>query len=84
MSVPDGVAHGTRSTYNNYGCRCEACAATQRDHMAALRVRLAAQLDQDDSFIQHGTRNTYVNHGCRCPECKTANATYAREYREKA
>ncbi len=73
--------HGTRSRYNNQGCRCQACREANRLDTAEDRARRRVALGSAE--VEHGTKSTYTNHGCRCEECRVANAATCRAYRER-
>ena len=37
VAVREGLPHGTKSTYNNWGCRCAPCTAANAAELAAWR-----------------------------------------------
>ena len=41
---PYQPTHGTASTYNNWGCRCDLCRAASAAYARELRARRVAQL----------------------------------------
>lgn len=90
--VAPGVAHGTPSTYGNWGCQCRPCTEAQRVAMAAARERRRSRRVTDDQGrlvtrvpdVRHGSDSTYTNWGCQCAPCTEAwraTAAYERERR---
>ncbi len=76
MSADD---HGTRSTYINYRCRCDACRRANSDYqLRSIARRRAERFD-----VSHGSYSTYVNYGCRCAECRDAARACQRARRER-
>lgn len=61
--------------YRHLGCRCEVCAAGNREK--GRRARLSAAERQEQA--PHGTANGYSRWSCRCEECRSAWADYRRE-----
>ena len=75
--------HGTRSTYNHSGCRCDPCKAATRDYKRQQRT---IHRNLEPPANTHGTASTYSNWGCRCDQCKQAmsDANRADYQRRKA
>lgn len=77
-SPRSGVAHGTRTMYETYACRCAPC----RDAMARQNAKrrgkdnwesvVAKPLDVIPAYKVHGTAASYTHGGCRCADCKLA------------
>lgn len=77
---PD-ARHGKATSYGNYGCRCELCAAAWREAVKAKRAeRRATRVLDADGFlvvtanVRHGVPSTYINWGCQCQPCRAAHA----------
>lgn len=67
--------HGRTSTYENHGCRCDACKAAHRaKNSAAQKRRLSGAVPKG---VKHG-ETTYKNYGCRCDVCTAANTNAGR------
>lgn len=64
--APDEWHHGTRSTYINHECRCDACCAAE----SAYRTERRRQRRTSGDF-EHGTRAGYWV-GCLCDPCAAA------------
>lgn len=58
--------HGSRTRYTSYGCRCDACVATQGSYKRAIRAVRRGMMPP-----LHGL-NGYAEYGCRCDACATA------------
>ena len=72
------IPHGTRTGYNNYGCRCDACKKAHREYMRKRYQvwRLLHPLPPKPPPKPHGTEARY-NKGCRCTLCRRAHADAA-------
>lgn len=70
--------HGSRSTYQNYGCRCDDCRAGN----SADVLRMVGNRHKRVSEAPHGTRTAYDMWGCRCEACKATKAAANRIYRD--
>lgn len=69
------IPHGSASSYNNRGCRCDACRAAA----SAARAQWVASLgDRLFDEVPHGTPTGYRNWGCRCDACKACRSAEAR------
>jgi hypothetical protein len=78
---PDHEAHGTRTGYRKYGCRCEPCRGYKRRQN---RRDAARRFGAPVPPMVHGTVNGYVNYGCGCPPCRAAGSKRnARQYRQR-
>lgn len=66
------VEHGTRSAYNNTGCRCLACREANSAYHRRYRERLNERRRRHPRLVPHGTASAYFNHGCRCDRCVDA------------
>lgn len=79
----DDPRHGRDATYNNYGCRCDRCAAAHLGVQAPLAERRRAMtLDPNDP--RHGRYTTYSTYNCRCPKCRAAYSQRRRGQRAAA
>lgn len=67
--------HGTRSRYNNAGCRCDRCRDANTQDAARRKAERYAYVDNYSlpPTVEHG-RSAYNNWGCRCPICCAAQA----------
>lgn len=72
------VPHGTASSYNNHGCRCDPCCAAATAARSAWRRSLA---DRPFSDVPHGTWSGYANWGCSCERCQETGRKTAKTYR---
>lgn len=62
----DSVAHGTASTYNNHGCRCEPCKEAWSKYQWDLRERRRlAEGEPIKSRTRGGTGAQAYNAACR-------------------
>jgi len=85
------MKHGTVSTYNNHGCRCEQCKIAARAYARVYRESKRhgfpkepePQPVEPSRWHEHGTRSAYLYHRCRCDECRTANASYMKDLRSR-
>ena len=68
--------HGTASSYNNLGCRCDDCRAAAS---AARATWVQSLQDRNFADVPHGTPSGYRNWGCRCEQCTCVRAAEARE-----
>lgn len=59
------MEHGTRSTYNNYGCRCAACKKASNDYARIYHATGSGA--QPGWGTSHGPSG--YNRGCRCDIC---------------
>jgi hypothetical protein len=66
------VEHGTRATYQNHGCKCEACRAAQAAYQRQFRD------GKDPAEAPHGTDTGYLSWRCRCVLCREAHADSKR------
>jgi len=72
---PEGRAY-SYTTYNNWGCRCEPCAADKRRYDHARRApRFDHPAGRDYSI------RTYKGQGCRCEGCQQARREHERARR---
>lgn len=62
---------GSHSTYNNHGCRGDACRAANVTFNREQRERRHQKLLLDPTIATHGKESTYFNYLCRCTPCKT-------------
>ena len=69
------LRHGHRSTYNNYGCRCDACREANRLYHYSLMEDLATREPR-----VHGSVSTYRNWSCRCAACLEAHRGAMQRY----
>lgn len=72
--------HGTASSYNNLGCRCDDCRAAAS---AARATWVQSLQDRKFADVPHGTPSGYRNWGCRCERCTVGRAAEAREQQRK-
>jgi hypothetical protein len=72
--------HGTASTYNNLGCRCDACRAAAS---AARQAWVRSLQNRRFADVPHGTPSGYRNWGCRCERCTLVRAAEAREQQRR-
>lgn len=75
LSDPTVAKHGLRSTYVNWGCRCQKCTDA---HKASCRLEHRSRTTRaavGAPGVPHGTANGY-NWGCRCDDCHTAAHEY--------
>lgn len=77
MSADD---HGSRSTYNNHGCRCDECRAAHAAYVARRSAERRAELAAGAATLPHGVLSTYNAWGCRCEDCRAAHAARERRY----
>ena len=80
MSAAD---HGSASTYDNHGCRCDECRAANAARHAAARKRRKVDLGAGRAVVPHGKASTYANWGCRCAACTAARRDAKRAYTAK-
>lgn len=73
-----GAKHGTRSEYQNYGCRCDKCRKANAEYRRESRLVSGAQMRANPLDSRHGTVSGYRNHGCRCDKCRRANTLWQR------
>jgi hypothetical protein len=76
----DVRVHGTASSYNNLGCRCDDCRAAAS---AARATWVQSLQDRKFADVPHGTPSGYRNWGCRCERCTVGRAAEAREQQRK-
>lgn len=69
---PGVVEHGSEDTYQNWGCRCEACKAGNAARALERRQERKLRLEADPTLTEHGKESTYVNWLCRCGDCTAA------------
>lgn len=62
---------GSHSTYNNHGCRGDACRAANVTFNREQRERRHARMVAGEVTPTHGKESTYFNYLCRCLPCKT-------------
>lgn len=75
------IPHGTRSGYDMYACKCDACKEAKN---AAGRKHYANCVSRPvPDGVEHGREATYNHYGCRCDSCRSANAEYRRGVRER-
>jgi len=81
--------HGSRSTYINYGCRCDPCTKANSAACREWAHRQMARRELIDGRLvaplpdaQHGKQPTYTNHGCRCEPCTAANRDAQNHHRK--
>jgi hypothetical protein len=72
--------HGTASSYNNLGCRCDACRAAAS---AARQSWVRSLQNRKFADVPHGTPSGYRNWGCRCDRCTLVRASEAREQQRR-
>lgn len=74
--------HGIKSTYTNWGCRCDECtAAHTRDEAKARKARYDWTREHGlPAGVKHGA-SAYSNWGCRCTVCTGAKESIARRRR---
>ena len=78
------IPHGTYTSHNYYGCRCDECQAAYKRYMEDTKDRRReyhkglAQTPFED--VAHGTYYGYSKLGCRCPSCTEARREYSRQY----
>lgn len=78
--IPEGVPHGSASTYSNHKCRCDECREAARLRAIEVRARRFAKRVLIEGRLvaahlphkSHGTVGAYTNHGCRCDTCTSA------------
>lgn len=75
--------HGSNSTYQNHGCRCEPCVEAHRIAHNKMIERLRARVARGEIEIPHGTQNGYGNYGCRCAACRGAHADNRARYNRR-
>lgn len=83
-------AHGSVSTYGNWGCRCVPCTEAHtvehnkwRRARHAKRVRVGGVMVAVDAPVHNAS--TYTNWGCRCRPCTeafSADCGYLKRKRE--
>lgn len=74
------VPHGTASSYNNHGCRCDPCRAAATAARRAWRRSLADRPFRD---VPHGAWSGYAHWGCHCDPCTAAGRKAAAAYRAR-
>lgn len=82
---PTGT-HGSNNTYDNLGCRCEACVDAHREakrQRQAFRVARTKGNGDVAPINGHGV-STYTNWGCRCRACMDAHTRYCRQHKRRA
>lgn len=70
--VRSSVEHGTRATYQNHRCKCDACRAAHAAYQRLFRSRT------DPAQAPHGTDTGYSSWRCRCVLCRDAHAAAKR------
>lgn len=61
---------GSHSTYNNHGCRGDACRAANVEFNKQQRLSRHARMMAGEITPTHGKESTYFNYLCRCVPCK--------------
>lgn len=83
-TVQHTARHGTKTAYDNYGCRCDRCLKA----VAAAKRAYRANLTRDAKGvitapgITHG-RPSAAALGCSCAPCKACKNTYYRDHRRQ-
>lgn len=75
--------HGKRSTYVNYGCRCEECREANAVYQVGANQRRKMRRLLGDVDATHGMSSTYDNYKCRCSECVAAKSARNAEAYQK-
>ena len=83
IDLPEGVKHGTVTSYSHHRCRCEACTVSNRRRCRRVRAELRERLQHDPSAAPHGTASTYTNWGCRCEPCRKAHGAQLKDWLAK-
>ena len=79
-NTEDVRVHGTASSYNNLGCRCDECRAAAS---AARATWVRSLQNRQFADVPHGTPSGYRNWGCRCEQCTLVRAAEARARQRK-
>lgn len=74
-------ACGSHSTYNNHGCRGDACRADNVRFNKSQRESRHQRMLSGEVTPEHGKESTYFNYKCRCDECKEEHRRRAAERR---
>src|SRR4051812_6152575 len=61
---------GSHSTYNNHGCRGDACRAANVAFNKQQRESRHERMMAGEISPTHGKESTYFNYLCRCTPCK--------------
>lgn len=77
--APPGIRHGTRTRYQDYGCRCELCRNAQVDYQRRSDLRGSP----GSPGRTHGCISTY-NAGCDCRQCMDASRDARARSRQRA
>lgn len=56
--IPGAVAHGTRTTYVHWSCRCPACTTAATRYAASAHAARRTRAIPDT--VPHGSNSTYV------------------------
>ena len=84
----NGKRHGTKSTYNNHGCRCSRCrkanAAAQMAYQREHGRRPIAEVNAERAAaVKHGSWTMAHVRRCRCKKCRAFSRDAKRIEREK-
>ena len=71
------MIHGTATSYNKQGCRCDECRCAHAAYVRGARERRSATPPPS-----HGL-NGYTNYGCRCEVCREAGRVARQEARAR-
>jgi hypothetical protein len=77
MSLAPAFGCGTRTGYDEHGCRCAACRKTHAARIARQRESRKPLSRRDP---RHGSLGAYVNFRCRCARCLAACFVATSDY----